>query len=84
MKSDEMQDHMPMTDLQKQVFVSLTMLAALVFSLISGFLNDFFGRKKTMMLAAMVFVIGGIVLAAAQNIWTLFIGRIIIGIALGF
>lgn len=74
----------PMSSFNKQVFVSITMGAAMFFSLISGFSNDLMGRKKTIMLASLIFVIGGVVLAAAHHIVTLLVGRFIIGIGIGF
>ena len=72
-----------MTSLKKQIFVSITMGAAMFFSLISGISNDLIGRKKTIMLASLVFVVGGITLAASQHVLTLLIGRFIIGVGIG-
>ena len=57
--------------------------AAAIFAIVGGVLNDKIGRKPTTLVASSVFVIGAIVLAAAEDIPTLVIGRFILGIGIG-
>ena len=52
-------------------------------SLISGFVSDAFGRKKAIMLGAVIWVIGCIIVSAAQDIPMLIVGRIINGFCVG-
>lgn len=52
-------------------------------SLCSGFLADGLGRKKAIMVGAVIWVIGSIIVAASQNIAMLIVGRIINGFCVG-
>ena len=63
--------------------VSAPMATAAIFSVLSGFLNDRFGRKPTMLVASLVFSVGALLLAAAQERYVLIIGRFILGIGIG-
>ena len=51
------------TDFQKELIVSSTLLAAAFGSLISGRLADRFGRKLVICLADFLFIAGGLVMA---------------------
>jgi len=52
-------------------------------ALISGFITDILGRKKAIMIGAVIWVIGSIISSASQNIAMLIVGRIINGFAVG-
>jgi len=52
-------------------------------SLVSGFISDAFGRKKAIILGAVIWVIGCIIVAASQNIAMLIVGRVINGFCVG-
>ena len=52
-------------------------------ALASGFLSDIFGRKKSIMMGAIVWCIGSIIVCASQNIGMLIVGRFINGISVG-
>ncbi|EMC98459.1 hypothetical protein BAUCODRAFT_574523 [Baudoinia panamericana UAMH 10762] len=52
-------------------------------SLFSGFLSDALGRKKTIMVGAVIWVVGCIIVCSAQNIPQLIVGRIINGLCVG-
>lgn len=52
-------------------------------ALCSGFISDIFGRKKAIMLGAIIWVIGSIIVSASQNIGMLIVGRIINGFCVG-
>lgn len=45
--------------------------------------SDYFGRRKVILLASAIFMIGAILCGAAQGRWTLLIGRILLGFAIG-
>jgi len=67
----------------EEAVVSATMATAAVFSVLSGFSNDWFGRKPTMLVSSLVFTVGALLLATAQERYVLIIGRLIIGIGIG-
>ena len=52
-------------------------------SLCSGYLSDKFGRKKTIMVGSVIWMIGSALCAASHNIALLVVGRFINGIAIG-
>ncbi|CAG8893963.1 unnamed protein product [Penicillium nalgiovense] len=64
-------------------FVSTLLLAAWAGSLINGPITDRIGRKMSINLAVVVFIIGSVIQCAAMNISMLFAGRAIAGLAVG-
>ncbi|KAI1649130.1 general substrate transporter [Daldinia loculata] len=52
-------------------------------ALISGVLTDIFGRKTSIQIGALIWIIGSIIICASQNIPMLIVGRIINGISVG-
>jgi MFS family permease len=50
---------------------------------IAGILNEYLGRKLTIIIGSMVFTVGAVVLAVAQNTGMLIAGRAILGIGIG-
>ncbi|KAI0108367.1 general substrate transporter [Daldinia grandis] len=52
-------------------------------ALISGVLTDMFGRKTSIQIGAVIWIIGSIIVCAAQNIPMLIVGRIINGLSVG-
>ncbi|MGM0531038.1 MAG: sugar porter family MFS transporter [Bacteroidota bacterium] len=63
--------------------VSITVLGAAVGALSSGRITDNLGRKKVLIITALIFAIGSVGLAAANSVAALIIWRGIIGIAIG-
>ncbi|TVY76163.1 MFS glucose transporter mfs1 [Lachnellula suecica] len=64
-------------------FVSTLLLAAWFGSLLNGPLADRIGRKKSIISAVVVFLIGSAIQAGAVNVPMIFAGRAIVGIAIG-
>ncbi|KAK5136935.1 hypothetical protein LTR08_001442 [Meristemomyces frigidus] len=52
-------------------------------SLFSGMLSDSLGRKKPIMIGALIWILGCVIVSAAQNIPMLIVGRIINGFCVG-
>ncbi|KAF1815626.1 putative transporter [Eremomyces bilateralis CBS 781.70] len=52
-------------------------------SLISGYLSDILGRKTSIQVGSIIWIIGSIISCASQNIAMLIVGRIINGFAVG-
>jgi MFS transporter, SP family, solute carrier family 2 (myo-inositol transporter), member 13 len=63
--------------------VSLALIGAAVGSLFSGYVSDLIGRKKVILFADVMFTMGSIIMAIADEIWILMIGRFIVGIGVG-
>ncbi|KAK7421989.1 hexose transporter hxt5 [Neonectria magnoliae] len=68
----------------KSLLVSLMSLGCLVGALSSSYTSDWFGRRKSMSIAVVVFVIGNIIQITAMDSWVhMTIGRIIAGLGVG-
>ncbi|CAL9068794.1 unnamed protein product [Musa banksii] len=67
-----------------QLFTSSLYLAALVASFVASKICTKHGRKLTMQAASIFFLVGVILNAAAVNIAMLIIGRILLGVGVGF
>ena len=63
--------------------VSITVLGAAVGAVSSGRITDVLGRKKVLIITALMFAVGSIGLAAANTVSLLIIWRLIVGIAIG-
>jgi len=72
----------PRSDVQGGITASMAGGSWLA-SLCSGYISDAFGRKKAIMLGAVIWVIGCIIVSASQNIAMLIVGRIINGFCVG-
>lgn len=73
----------PLTSFTEGLVVSSMLLGAIVGSGFSGPLSDRFGRRRLVFMISIVFIIGALILAAAQNMSVLVTGRLIIGLAVG-
>ncbi|KAK2767016.1 hypothetical protein FQN54_006333 [Arachnomyces sp. PD_36] len=58
-------------------------LGSWVGALSSGFISDIFGRRKAIMVGAVVWCVGSIIVCASQNVAMLIVGRIINGYSVG-
>ncbi|KAG0583677.1 hypothetical protein KC19_3G154100 [Ceratodon purpureus] len=67
-----------------QLFTSSLYLAALVATYFASHTTRMFGRKLTMLIAGLAFLVGSILNAAATNLAMLIIGRILLGVGVGF
>lgn len=72
-----------LTPYQEEVVVSVTVLAALISSLIGGNLNEKLGRRMCCLIASTIFTLGSIVLLICWDYNTLVLGRIIVGLGIG-
>lgn len=66
------------------LFTSSLYLAALVASFVASWITRTFGRKPSMLMGGLLFLAGGIINGAAQNIAMLIIGRVLLGLGIGF
>ncbi|KAL0446605.1 UNVERIFIED_CONTAM: Sugar transport protein 10 [Sesamum latifolium] len=66
------------------LFTSSLYLAALIASFFASATTEKFGRKISMTIGGLVFLIGAILNGAAINVAILIIGRILLGIGIGY
>jgi MFS transporter, SP family, sugar:H+ symporter len=71
-------------DQRLQLFTSSLYLAALVASFVASRACSRFGRKRTMQAASVFFLAGTALCAAATNIAMLIVGRVCLGVGVGF
>lgn len=69
---------------QLQWFINAYTLALAVFMLPAGLLGDWFGRKKLLMTALIMFAFSSLLCAFAPNTELFIIGRVLLGIAAAF
>ncbi|XP_031504379.1 sugar transport protein MST4-like [Nymphaea colorata] len=67
-----------------QLFTSSLYMAALIFTFFASYACKKYGRRPTMRAASLFFLAGVILNAAAMNLTMLIIGRILLGIGVGF
>ncbi|XP_072208502.1 solute carrier family 2, facilitated glucose transporter member 8 isoform X2 [Excalfactoria chinensis] len=70
-------------DNQASWFGSIVTLGAAAGGILGAYLVDKIGRKLSLMLCSIPYVSGYIVIISAQNIWMLYFGRILTGLASG-
>lgn len=80
--------YMELSDLQVEIVVASTVLSAAFSALWGGTLLDRIGRKKTLVIASIIFVIGSLIMAISfgpkNGYAILILGRLIVGVAIGF
>ena len=72
-----------MSTLEVELVVSVTVGVACLFALIGGWLNRSIGRKLTIIISSVFFVLGSVILGLARNYTELLIGRAVVGAGLG-
>ena len=72
-----------LSDTAVEVVVSSVLLGALIGAAFGGVLADRWGRRKVLIFAAIIFILGAVGTSLAPTLSLLLIGRIIVGIAIG-
>ncbi|KAF5738630.1 sugar transport protein 13 [Tripterygium wilfordii] len=67
-----------------QLFTSSLYLAGLIATFFASYTTRNFGRRPTMLIAGVFFIVGVVLNAAAENLAMLIIGRILLGCGVGF
>lgn len=67
----------------QEFVVGAILFGAIIGAIFGGAWSDRFGRRKTIIAAALIFTFGGIGTALAATVAWLIIGRVIVGIAIG-
>lgn len=72
-----------LTTFDKSLITSCTSLFALVASPVAGVLADKLGRKRVILVADVLFIIGALWQALTANVTGMIVGRSIVGLAVG-
>lgn len=75
----ENSEYMPLDSLWKQLIIAGALPSAIIITLFASQLSDIIGRKRTVMTAAISYIVGAIISGAAVNRTMLLIGRLVIG-----
>lgn len=73
----------PLSYGQEQFITAATSLGAFIFALLSGIFVDFSGRRPLLLFSNIMFIVGAIIQCAAQNAWTMIVGRFVMGFGVG-
>lgn len=77
------QDEFALQPLMEGFVVSSILIGALIGAVAAGRLSDRFGRKRTVIGAALLFVVGALLAAFAPSAWFLVGARVVLGMAVG-
>ncbi|XP_061342385.1 probable polyol transporter 3 [Gastrolobium bilobum] len=77
-------DDLGISDTQQEVLAGILNLCALVGSLAAGRTSDYIGRRYTIVLASVLFMVGAILMGYGPNYAILMVGRCVAGIGVGF
>lgn len=73
----------PLTAFSEGIVVSCVLVGAMLGSILSGKIADYYGRKNVIIATAIIFFIGSIATALAPSVELLIAGRVVIGFAIG-
>ena len=73
-----------LTSLEQEAVVGGATGGAILGSILSSILNRRFGRRKTVMISSIVFIIGAVWMGIAQSFVSLLLGRVTVGLSVGF
>ncbi|XP_043726063.1 inositol transporter 1 isoform X2 [Telopea speciosissima] len=67
----------------QETIVSMALVGAIIGAAAGGWMNDEYGRKKSTLVADVIFAIGSVVMAAAPDPYVLIAGRLLVGLGIG-
>ncbi|TKY88799.1 hypothetical protein EX895_002430 [Sporisorium graminicola] len=76
-------DNKPLTDGDKEFITSALTLGAIISALVAGVVADKIGRKWTLVICDILFIVGAVIQAAAHKKWEVIAGRFIMGMGVG-
>ncbi|KDP23562.1 hypothetical protein JCGZ_23395 [Jatropha curcas] len=65
------------------IFGSVVTIGGVIGALVNGTMADLIGRRHTMWVSEIFFIIGWLAIASAQDAWLLDVGRLLMGIGIG-
>ncbi|OVA04526.1 Sugar/inositol transporter [Macleaya cordata] len=78
------QDDLKISDVQVEILVGILNLYSLIGSAAAGRTSDWIGRRYTIVLAAVIFFVGALMMGLAPNYAFLMVGRFVAGIGVGY
>jgi MFS family permease len=78
------QRDMGLTDVQREAFIGSLNMWSIFGSLFAHWICDRYGRRHSFKVAAIGFIIGLVIMAVAPNYTVLMIGRVFVGLGVGF
>ncbi|XP_065840781.1 uncharacterized protein [Oscarella lobularis] len=87
------ESHSNVTDITKKckdaettlgLVVSTFSLGCLAGALLAGILSDKLGRRKSIIIGGIGFIVGGAIQSASVELWMIFFGRVVAGLGVGF
>jgi len=73
-----------LSPIEQETIVTSTVVTAAVAALLSGFINKRLGRRKVLLFSSIIFTAGSLILAAAPSFAILLVGRLVVGVGIGF
>ncbi|CAJ1935669.1 unnamed protein product [Sphenostylis stenocarpa] len=67
----------------QEAIVSTAVAGAIIGAAVGGWINDRFGRRKSIVLADTLFLVGSVIMAAAPSPAILLVGRVFVGLGVG-
>ncbi|XP_057444962.1 probable polyol transporter 3 [Lotus japonicus] len=77
-------DDLKISDTQQEVLAGILNLCALVGSLTAGRISDYIGRRYTIVIASLLFMVGSVLMGYGPNYVILMVGRCVAGVGVGF
>lgn len=75
--------HFTLSSILVEVVTSWVTLGALIGSLAGGYLADRYGRRRAVLIAGLLFILGALLQALAPDVSLLVIGRLVVGVGVG-
>ncbi|HEY0447835.1 sugar porter family MFS transporter [Actinophytocola sp.] len=72
-----------LSSLQQELVTSLLLIGAMIGAFGAGRVADRIGRRPTILITAVIFVVGVLLAALSPSFWTLIVARVVIGLAVG-
>ncbi|CAJ1941474.1 unnamed protein product [Sphenostylis stenocarpa] len=67
----------------QETIVSMAVAGAIIGAAFGGWMNDYFGRKKSILASDVLFFVGAIIMAIAPAPWVIIVGRVLVGLGVG-
>lgn len=77
------QEDFNLDSFSQELVVGITVAGALIASIFSGSISDYFGRKNVILASSLIFLLGAIMMAFAQQLVGLLCGRFVVGLGVG-
>lgn len=72
-----------LNDVDRELIVSLTVIGALGSAAFGGYFGDHYGRKPVVIVSSITFTVGAVMMASAQSLGSLLLGRFVVGLGVG-